>query len=296
MNYEEFVGSVTGFLRETLPCGTELSLIPLEKNNGVILEGLSVRKEGELAAPAVYLDSYYQEYLAGSSMEEIQETILECCENNGFSEHFDTDFFMDYRRVRPAVVYKLINYEKNRKLLERIPHVPFLNLAVVFYCLLPDTPVGNATVLIHNSHMKYWDITCAELYRDAKQNTPRLLPAEIKPMADVLLELSDGIEDTEEDKIPMYVLTNARKSLGASCILYENMLKYCGEWIGASYYLLPSSIHEMILIPREAVPDRKELTDMVQDINRTQVLYTEVLSDQIYFYSIETGRLSLVAE
>lgn len=58
MNYQEFVGSVTGFLRETLPCGTELSLIPLEKNNGVILEGLSVRKEGERAAPAIYLDSY----------------------------------------------------------------------------------------------------------------------------------------------------------------------------------------------------------------------------------------------
>ena len=65
MNYQEFVGSVTGFLRETLPGGTELSLIPLEKNNGVILEGLSVRREGERAAPAIYLDTYYQEYLAG---------------------------------------------------------------------------------------------------------------------------------------------------------------------------------------------------------------------------------------
>ena len=108
MNYQEFVGSVTGFLREALPCGTELSLVPLEKNNGVILEGLTVRKEGRRAAPAIYLDPYYQEYLSGRSLRQIQETILDCCEENEFSEHFDADFFSDYRRVRPNVVYKLM--------------------------------------------------------------------------------------------------------------------------------------------------------------------------------------------
>ena len=57
MNYQEFVGSVTGFLREALPCGTELNLIPLEKNNGVILEGLTVRREGERAASGQAPDS-----------------------------------------------------------------------------------------------------------------------------------------------------------------------------------------------------------------------------------------------
>lgn len=296
MNYQEFVGSVTCFLRETLPCGTELSLIPLEKNNGVILEGLSVRKEGEHAAPAIHLDSYYQEYLTGSSLRQIQETILECCEDNCFSEHFEADFFTDYRKVRPTVVYKLINYEKNQELLKKIPYIPFLNLAIVFYCLLPETPVGDATVLIYNSHLKYWQITCSELYQDAKRNTPRLLPAEVKLMSEVLSELSDQQEDLKEDEIPMYVLTNSRKALGASCILYDSMLKYCAECLGASYYLLPSSIHEVILIPERAVSDSGELAAMVQDINRTQVLQTEVLSDQIYFYRPESGQLSIVKE
>lgn len=296
MNYQEFVGSVTGFLRETLPFGTELSLVPLEKNNGVILEGLTVRKEGERAAPAIYLDSYYQEYLAGRSIRQIQEDILECCEDREFSEHFDTDFFGDYRKVRSTIVYKLIHYEKNRELLKKIPHVPFLNLAVVFYSLLPDTPAGSATVLIYNSHLEYWKISCQELYRDAKQNTPRLLPAEMKTMSEVLSEFSDGLDNTEEDGIPMYVLTNSRKALGAACILYDNMLKHCAEWLGSAYYLLPSSIHEVILIPKSAVSDQRELAAMVRDINRTQVLKTEVLSDQIYFYSPESGQLSIVKE
>lgn len=296
MNYQEFVGSVTGFLRESLPYGTEFNLIPLEKNNGVILEGLTVRKEGERAAPAIYLDSYYQEYLAGHPLREIQETILSCCEDNSFSEHFDTDFFMDYRKVKPTVVYKLVNYEKNKKLLERIPHVPFLNLAVVFYCLLTDTPAGNATVLIHNSHMEYWKITCCELYQDAKENTPRLLPAEVKSMAQVLTELSEGLNSPEEDELPMYVLTNSKKALGAASILYEGILMHCAKWLNSSYYILPSSIHEVILIPEKAVPDERELSVMVREINRTQVLKTEVLSDQIYFYSFESGQISIIEE
>ena len=94
----------------------------------------------------------------------------------------------------------------------------------------------------------------------------------------------------------MYVLTNSGKALGAACILYEGMLKYCASWLDSAYYLLPSSIHEVILIPKAAVSNEQELGEMVRDINRTQVLKTEVLSDQIYFYSPESGQLSIVKE
>lgn len=95
MNYQEFVGSVTGFLRESLPGGTRLQLIPLEKNNGIIMDGLSVRKEGKRVAPMIYLDSYYREYLDGRSLRGICDQILECCEDSDFEEHFDVDFFRE---------------------------------------------------------------------------------------------------------------------------------------------------------------------------------------------------------
>ena len=169
MDYQEFVGSVTGFLRESLPYGTELNLVPLEKNNGVILEGLSVRKKGHSMAPTIYLDSYYRDYLEGRSLKNIYDQILESCEDCSFMEQFDVDFFANYEKIRPTVVYKLIHYERNRELLEKIPHLPFLDLAIVFYCLLSNTPVGSATVLIHNSHMEMWNITCRTLYEDAKK-------------------------------------------------------------------------------------------------------------------------------
>lgn len=294
MNYQEFVGSVTGFLRESLPGGTRLQLIPLEKNNGIIMDGLSVRKEGKRVAPMIYLDSYYREYLDGRSLRGICDQILECCEDSDFEEHFDVDFFREPERVRPTVAYRLINYEKNRELLQEIPHLPFLDLAVVFYSLLTDTPVGHATVLIRNSHLELWGKNTSWLYEAAKENTEKLLPKRLVSMEDMIYELSEGRQEPEYAGVPMYVLTNSRKSFGAACLLYDGVLGECFRRLEESYYLIPSSVHEVILIPASAVGDSRELCALVQEMNRTQVRSTEVLSDTVYLYSEETRRLEMI--
>ena len=294
MNYQEFVGSVTGFLRESLPGGTRLQLIPLEKNNGIIMDGLSVRKEGKRVAPMIYLDSYYREYLDGRSLRGICDQILECCEDSDFEEHFDVDFFREPERVRPTVAYRLINYEKNRELLQEIPHLPFLDLAVIFYSLLTDTPVGHATVLIRNSHLERWGKNTSWLYEAAKENTEKLLPKRLVSMEDMIYELSEGKQEPEYAGVPMYVLTNSRKSFGAACLLYDGVLGECFRRLEESYYLIPSSVHEVILIPASAVGDSRELCALVQEMNRTQVRSTEVLSDTVYLYSEETRRLEMI--
>ena len=294
MNYQEFVGSVTGFLRESLPGGTRLQLIPLEKNNGIIMDGLSVRKEGKRVAPMIYLDSYYREYLDGRSLRGICDQILECCEDSDFEEHFDVDFFREPERVRPTVAYRLINYEKNRELLQEIPHLPFLDLAVIFYSLLTDTPVGHATVVIRNSHLELWGKNTSWLYEAAKENTEKLLPKRLVSMEDMIYELSEGKQEPEYAGVPMYVLTNSRKSFGAACLLYDGVLGECFRRLEESYYLIPSSVHEVILIPASAVGDSRELCALVQEMNRTQVRSTEVLSDTVYLYSEETRRLEMI--
>lgn len=294
MNYQEFIGSVTGFLRESLPGGTKLQLIPLEKNNGVIMDGLSIRKEGKRVAPMIYLDAWYREYLDGRSLRGICDQILECCEEPDLENRFDVDFFRNPERVRPTVVYKLIHYEKNKELLKEIPHLPFLDLAVVFYCLLTDTPVGHATVLIHNSHLELWGKNTSWLYKAARENTERLLPGKLVSMEDMIYDLSGGRQEAAYAGVPMYVLTNSRKSYGAACLLYPGTLDECYRRFGESYYLLPSSVHEVILIPVSAVADSGELSALVREMNRTQVRNTEVLSDTVYCYSEQSGRLEMI--
>lgn len=294
MNYQEFVGSVTDFLRESLPGGTEMQLIPLEKNNGVIMDGLSVRQEGKHIAPMIYLDSYYREYLEGRSLRGICDTILECCENAELEERFSVDFFRDPEQVRGTVVYKIVNYEKNKKLLQEIPHLPYLDLALVFYCLLPDTLSGHATVLIRNSHLELWNKNTSWLYEAAKENTEVLLPRRLVRMEELICELIGEQPESTYSGIPMYVLTNRRKSYGAACILYEGALEECREILGEDYYVLPSSVHETILIPTSAVSDSLELCALVREVNQTQVTDTEVLSDTVYLYQEADKRLKIL--
>lgn len=92
----------------------------------------------------------------------------------------------------------------------------------------------------------------------------------------------------------MYVLTNASRNMGAGCILYPDMLQACAEKVGKEFYLLPSSIHEMILIPCDKVDDPKELICMVRDINHTAVFASDRLSDHIYKYDREKNVLSML--
>ena len=202
--------------------------------------------------------------------------------------------FREPERVRPTVAYRLINYEKNRELLQEIPHLPFLDLAVIFYSLLTDTPVGHATVLIRNSHLELWGKNTSWLYEAAKENTEKLLPKRLVSMEDMIYELSEGKQEAEYAGVPMYVLTNSRKSFGAACLLYDGVLGECFRRLEESYYLIPSSVHEVILIPASAVGDSRELCALVQEMNRTQVRSTEVLSDTVYLYSEETRRLEMI--
>lgn len=288
MNYEEFVDRVTDFLRESLPCGTQFRRVSVNKNNGVVREGLSVRREGQRIAPTIYLAAYYRDYQEGKALSAVLEGILDCCEGCGRLEDFDVDSFADYKKVRSVIVYKLVNFQKNQELLSDVPYLPFLNLAIVFYCLLSDQGMGQMTVLVRNSHLKLWGVGMSRLYRDAVCNSRRLLPEVFLPMEEVLGE------ENGECHAPMYVLTNKSRSLGAACLLYEGLLRRCARELGGDFYVLPSSVHEVILLPSVEDLDEGELTEMVQEINATQVKDTEMLSDQIYLYLSGEEKLVLV--
>ena len=91
----------------------------------------------------------------------------------------------------------------------------------------------------------------------------------------------------------MYILTNKERSLGAGTFLYPGVLKQAEELLGARFYVLPSSVHECILIPEEDGMTQEALTGLVTEINENQVDPREVLSNQAYYYRAEDGRVHL---
>lgn len=225
-------------------------------------------------------------------------------DNDRKKENVDMKYFLEYVNVKNNIVYKLINTERNRELLEDIPYIEFLDLSVVFQCLLSRNESHLETLLIHNVHTKLWDVTVADLYKAAKENTGRLLPYEIRDMEDVIDEILEA-EGTEEFKYEdcmvepksnklMYVLSNQKRIEGAVCIMYPGLLRDFADKIGSSFYIIPASIHEVLLLPAENPEDRENLKDMVREINDTQMEAEEILSYSMYWFDKSKGKICIL--
>lgn len=303
MEYYEFMEKVKDQLQRLAEEGVCIKLQKIQKNNGILLKGVSIWKKGENISPTIYLDSFFARYQNGETVETIAREIMDLYQIYRIEEPIDPDFYCDFSNVWDHIVCKVISYEKNRELLKNIPYLRYLDLAIVFYCRIQDEQIGKGTILIHNSHLKLWSITESELSEIAKNNTKNQLPYEFLDLMEVLEKNTDEEEQDfirelkdQEEIMPMYVLTNKEKNLGAICMVYDSVLSDVGEKLGEDYYILPSSIHECIVIPKKEEIDPEELKIMVREINATQVQPEEVLSDEIYQYERRYHRLSMVLE
>ncbi len=283
MNYEQFKAAILIQMQQLLEPGTTISLQTICKNNGLKLDGLVISSQSSNLSPTIFLNYYFERQDIFPDLNAICRDIQRTYEQNRTEESFDADFFTNYSAIKDRIAFRLIHYKKNKELLETVPYVRYLDLAVVFYCLLHLTETGNATVLIHNSHLKLWNITKKQLYKQACQTTPRLLPYDFRNIS-ALLGSQDDV-DTPPSFCPMYVLTNSQKLYGASCMLYPGILEAISEKLRHDLFLLPSSIHEMILLPAENRSSHKELSEMVAQINQTELAADEILSSHVYYYS-----------
>ena len=294
-DYDEFEEKIVDCVRARLDQEVGIEITEVTKNNGVVLKGLSLKESDSSISPTIYLERYYAGYRDGRSMEEIADEIVDVYHRGNLGAFFDVADFLDFEKAKKRIVYKLVNYEKNKVLLKQIPHKPFLDMAVVYYYLLENDRLENATILIYNNHLESWNVTLNEIDQLAKENTPLLLKADLRSITEVLYQIirSRNEEDaekfleleneTESDPI-MYVLSNKSKIFGAAAILYDDVLKNFSEKVQKDLYILPCSVHEVILIPKEESMEWEKLQEMVKEVNSTQVEDVEILSDSVYCY------------
>lgn len=306
-NYKEFLQCVKDCVTKNAEEGSKILINHIIKNNGKELDGLVILKKGCNVAPTIYLNDYYGRYKCGVSVDDIVADIMRFYENNN-NFNFNPEIFEKYANIKGSIVYKVINYDKNRKLLEDIPHKKLLDLAVVFYCLIERSDGISATALIHNSHVKSWGITEDQLYEDAIVNTPNLLESCIKPISMLLKEIV-GTGSRSDDRAfnsydekelelmcttnEMFVLTNKSRINGAACILYEKVLERLAETMDSDLYILPSSVHEVILLPKHSSYDKNMLKEMVCEVNAEGVAADEILSDNVYVYNRKDGTITM---
>lgn len=282
----------------------EVRINNIVKNNGLVLAGLTISRNDVNITPTIYIDELFNKYeLGGLMLEDAVDHVINVYERNKVGHAIDISFFTDYSKVRNHIVYKLINTEMNRELLEDVPHIPFLDLSIVFCFLISDRNFGEATILIHNAHMRMWHVMTEELYQVAHINTTRLCKWKISDIRSVIEEIleterpytSNIVNYDDIEYVPMFVLTNEKHVNGAACMLYDNIIQNFAEFIGDDLYILPSSIHDVLLLPKSSEHCyHDELLDIVREVNESEVLPEEVLSNNVYFYSRETGEIEML--
>lgn len=303
MEMESFAENVKECVKERLGEGYSVTVRKVDKNNGVAYTGLCVTKDDASMSPVVYMNGYYDTYKKGNTTPaDAADHVADICRRNRHTVNMKR--FLDYKDVRGSIVYKLINTDKNRELLEDLPHMEFLDLSIVFQCLMENEEIGTATILIHNAHLKLWGVSVEELYRAAEENTPKLRGYEIKSMKEMLCEIMQRektdkksdcgvfMEDLESG-IPMYVLSNRHKTDGAVCILYPNLLKDFSYALGSGFYIIPSSVHEVLLLPAENTDNREEFREIIREVNDTQLMEEEILSYSLYHYDAEADEVRI---
>ena len=296
MNYQQVIEEVERRVKEKIK-GNETITVYIHtavKNNGKERKGITVSEKGIHISPTIYLEEYFQQFQEGKPIEKIVEKILQLYEEVKCSHPCEESLLQNYEELKGKFACKLIHRGKNEKLLNDIPYVPWMDLAIVVFVLLEVSPYGTATVLVRKEHLEIWGLTEAQLFDEAKKNTPILLPYQFCPMRKLLREICPyAVDEGEEEEESLYVLSNKLRSFGAASMLYEGILEKVGQKLGEYYYILPSSIHEVIVVPESNSPVKQDLEEMVREINETQVEEEEVLSDRVYYFSRKENRLFL---
>jgi len=291
MTYFQFIHAVETKVKKEVEEEKTVSIHTNVKNNGVRRSGIMISEKGINISPTIYLEEYFHQFRMGYPLEQIAKDIVGLYEKIRFQNSWeDGEKVKDYEFVKDKIIYRLIGREENQELLKEIPYKSYLDLAIIYYVLLEVDEYGMASMMVRAEHMDMWKVTEEDLYYRACKNTQELLPYEFAPMRTVIEELLGlGMEEGPAEKI----LSNEMRSYGAAALIYPDCLRKIAGVVGENFFVIPSSVHETIIVAESEAPGREELRSMIEEINETQVEAEEVLSDRAYYYDRESGKLAL---
>ena len=318
MIFDEFkhiiAESITGYLKK---CDVdEIRLIDITKNNDTKKTGIIVMEKNESISPAIYLEDYFVGYQEGQDLEDILLDIATCYEESKQRGKiiYERDYndLMDYEKIKDQVIVRAVGLEKNQEYLADKIYDVKNDMALVYFIIVEKEESNIQTCAIHQGMLNKYGVSKNEISELAMENTQRLFPPTLKSMEDVLNEvlLPDyqadhksfeqslcEMSETGVGNMPcMLILSNNDCINGATTMFYPDILATITKELGTDVYVLPSSVHECILVPKNGAIQETELISMVREVNATQVADQEVLTNHAYEYCREVGELTRVGQ
>lgn len=293
MSFEEFLYYIEEHILDGWMEEAHVRVQETRKNNGVTYQGLYIRDREQSVTPCIYMEEYYEDYQKGESADDIITRIRR--DYQWAVEHgclYEVDV-TDYGNMQDRIIFRLVNYTKNEDVLKNCPHIRLYDLALTFRWIAHTDDIGISTALVTDRELRIWGITVQELLLTARENTRRIFPPKIVNMDHYLEEFGKDMTGMDTGS-PMYIMTNEQQINGATVLVYEGVLQQFAGEIRSDFFLLPSSIHEMILIPERSHMDAGILLDMVREANRSIVSPVDFLSGSVYYYSRKNNRITPV--
>ncbi len=311
MDYESFKARVMNEFLDYMPerysdCEIELRKVP--KVN-TCLTGVVIKPKGtprSYCSPTFYMERMYDQYLECESFEKVManqalylEESLKCLP--------DDILQFDFEKIKDKIVFQIVNTRENQEMIKYCPHRDFMDLTIVYRAIVSIDEHGVSGFLITNDIAKSEELTESVLYRLAKKNTKKIFPFKSERIEDTMVRLMKrwGVEDKHiaetfegKDDIPekdrVYVVSNEAEFFGANALLYSDVLKKIVNSIGTDCYILPSSVHDLVILSTETFSESNKLISLVKETNSEHVRVSERLSDNIYRISIVDGSLKCI--
>lgn len=299
----------TKFVEENIPAyltghykGAKIGNI--SKLNGVSKEGLIITAEHSMITPIVYLEPFYEKYSSGEVLDEI---LLEIAKEfraalHSYKDtitHFASPF--DFEKIRNRIIPKLINAAANKELLTNLPHRKIADLAVIYQIYYTmDNGIGS-TLEITQQLLDIYHLTIDELHQLAVRNMENIFEMKFIGLMQQLTEsfaLSTNQDPMKFTEVrnpvdePIKVLCLSEYSDGASAVLSEKIMNTVIERMGKDFYILPSSLMEVLIIPNDIL-EVSEMKEIVRTVNIEAVKKEDFLSDEIYLYNTESKEIEL---
>lgn len=294
MNKREFCNYVEENLLSVLDISdATVKVSDVRKNNNVILSGLVVQQKGQKVLPTIYLESYFEEYEMGyASLDEVIVEIATAYQNAIDNNPYP--FFHQSMLSKDKVIGTVINRHFNEDFLRDVPYVEFLDDYAIIFKVLLDIEVDGtfATVTITDYMAEFLNMTTEELLTLALENTPKLCPVELKNMTEVIADIMGVAQEDlffDEEEVKMYYLSNKQRNLGCFSIFTQECRQRLQELFDGDIYVIPSSIHEFLIVPNDGQRDFEELTEIISMVNENEVSEEQLLGSKPFLLKREEG-------
>lgn len=299
MNYEEFKNTLLDKLNDVNKNDEyEIRIQKMLKNNGLKLDGLTISQKDSGIAPVIYLEEWYEEYLKGKSLEEIKEGILKLYEKSLSQGVIPKVPEFHWEAIKDKLYVSVVNTYANEELLEDTPHRRIEDLAIIAKIRVEEDKNETASIRVTNSLLPMLMKTKDEILNQAITNTEKM-EFSCKTMYETIAGLLGndcemmGELFPEDNVPPIFVVTLPNAVEGAAILACRESLTKIVGTIGDDCFVIPSSIHEVLLVPKNFGMEISDLKNMVADVNRTEVKASEILSDNVYQFSGKNKKLSI---